>query len=234
MTGSDGRVMVRWNYPQRGSRGCFVKLRDFRIQARILHPLTTCVTASFGFAAESRNKGISFGKPHERHRCAPHTEVDFLAFVIVAVPIDIPRFLLLFLSIGARRGEGRSHIGRLVCHCRLLHNTSPMKKSIRATSGPCDRNTALRSLPESRDSRRSRALSSATMARPRLQSDFFNGLLSEKRARSGDRHGIKERDCELRAKCQRLQTSEGLDRIIVSRPYPMDSSQTPALRPLSP
>ena len=54
---------------------------------------------------------------------------------------------------------------------------SPLEKSIRATSGPCDRNTALRSLPESRDSRRSRALSSATMTRPRLQSDFFNGLL---------------------------------------------------------
>ncbi len=52
-----------------------------------------------------------------------------------------------------------------------------MKKSIRATSGPCDRTTALRSLPESRDSRRSRALSSATMTRPRLQSDFSIGLL---------------------------------------------------------
>ena len=54
---------------------------------------------------------------------------------------------------------------------------SPLKESIRAASVPCDRITALRSLPESRDSRRLRALSSATMTRPRLQSDYFNGLL---------------------------------------------------------
>ena len=54
---------------------------------------------------------------------------------------------------------------------------SPLKKSIRATAGPCGRNTALRSLAESLDSTRLRALSSATMARPRLQSDFINGLL---------------------------------------------------------
>ena len=40
---------------------------------------------------------------------------------------------------------------------------SPLKKSIRAASGPCGRNTAWHSLPESPDSTRSRALSSATM-----------------------------------------------------------------------
>ena len=38
---------------------------------------------------------------------------------------------------------------------------------------------AVHSLPESPDSTRSRALSSATMTRPRLQSDFINGLLED-------------------------------------------------------
>ncbi len=55
---------------------------------------------------------------------------------------------------------------------------SPLKKSIRSAVGSCDRITALRSLPESPDSTRSRALSSVTIARPRLQSDFINGLLN--------------------------------------------------------
>ncbi len=64
--------------------------------AHILQPLTQGATTNFGFAAESRNEVIALGKPHERHRYAPHTEVDFLAFIIVAVPIDSPRFLLLF------------------------------------------------------------------------------------------------------------------------------------------
>ena len=55
---------------------------------------------------------------------------------------------------------------------------SPLKKIIRAAAGPYVRAIALRSLPESTDSTRSRALSSATMTRPRLQSNFYNGLLS--------------------------------------------------------
>ena len=59
-------------------------------------------------------------------------------------------------------------------HARI---SSPLTKSIRATAGPCGRNTALRALAESRDGTRLRALSSITMARPRLQSDFINGLL---------------------------------------------------------
>ena len=54
---------------------------------------------------------------------------------------------------------------------------SPLKKPIRAAAGPCGRNTALRALAESQDGTRLRALSSTTMARPRLQSDFINGLL---------------------------------------------------------
>ena len=43
---------------------------------------------------------------------------------------------------------------------------SPLKKSIRSAAGPCGRITALRSLPESTYS-----------TRTRLQSDFINGLL---------------------------------------------------------
>ena len=54
---------------------------------------------------------------------------------------------------------------------------SPLKKPIRATAGPCGRNTTLRSLTESKDGTRSCGLSSATMARPRVQSDSLNGLL---------------------------------------------------------
>ena len=46
--------------------------------------------------------------------------------------------------------------------------------------------TALRSLPESRDSRRSRALSSATMTRPRLRSDSSNGLLTARHPENGE------------------------------------------------
>ena len=60
----------------------------------------------------------------------------------------------------------------------LASANSPLKKSIRAAAGSCARITALRSLPESPDSTRSRALSSITMARPRLQSNFINRLLS--------------------------------------------------------
>ena len=56
-------------------------------------------------------------------------------------------------------------------------SSGPLKKPIRATAGPCGRNTALRSLAESQDGTRLRALSSAAMARPRLQSDFIIGLL---------------------------------------------------------
>ncbi len=55
---------------------------------------------------------------------------------------------------------------------------SPLKKPIRATAGSRSRFTALRSLAESAESTRSRALSSVTIARPRLQSDFINGLLT--------------------------------------------------------
>ena len=64
--------------------------------------------------------------------------------------------------------------------------SSPLKRSIRAAclcgarrqaAGPCGRTTALRSLAESLDSTRLRALPSATMTRPRLQSDFINGQL---------------------------------------------------------
>ena len=64
---------------------------------------------------------------------------------------------------------------------------SPLKKPIRATAGSRSRFTALRSLAESPESTRSRlsactaqagALSSVTIARPRLQSDFINGLLT--------------------------------------------------------
>ena len=62
--------------------------------------------------------------------------------------------------------------------------SSPLKKPIRATAGPCGRNTALRSLAESLDSTRLRALSSATMTRPRLQSDFINGLLAKTKNQS--------------------------------------------------
>ena len=62
---------------------------------------------------------------------------------------------------------------------RPIELNSPLEKSIRATAGPCGGNTALRSLAESQDGTRSRALSSPTMARPRLQSDFINGLLRQ-------------------------------------------------------
>ncbi len=57
--------------------------------------------------------------------------------------------------------------------------SSPLKKSIRSAAGSCDRITALRSLSESPDSTRSRASSSVTMSRPRLQSNFSNGLLDD-------------------------------------------------------
>ena len=64
---------------------------------------------------------------------------------------------------------------------------SPLEKSIRATAGSYDRDTALpacakrraagrRSFPESSDSHRSCASSSATMTRPRPRSDFSGGL----------------------------------------------------------
>ena len=67
-------------------------------------------------------------------------------------------------SVGGERPAGGSH-------------SSPLKKPIRSAAGSCGRITALRSLSESPDSTRSRALSSVTMARPRLQSNFINGLL---------------------------------------------------------
>ncbi len=75
-----------------------------------------------------------------------------------------------------------------------------MKKSIRATAGPCGRNTALRSLAESQDGTRSRALSSATMARPRLQSDFFNGLSGFHRAEFDKEIHVAPAGLELIAK----------------------------------
>ena len=72
--------------------------------------------------------------------------------------------------------------------------SSPLKKSIRAASGPCGRITALHSLPESPIRRRSRALSSATMTRPRLQSDFFNGLLGACRTGFNEAAGLYSRN----------------------------------------
>ena len=72
--------------------------------------------------------------------------------------------------------------------------SSPLKKSIRAASGPCGRITALHSLPESPDSTRSRVLSSATMTRPRLQSDFFNGLLGACRRGFNEAAGLYSRN----------------------------------------
>ena len=55
----------------------------------------------------------------------------------------------------------------------LSRSSSPLKKSIRAAADHRGRNTALRSLAESMDGTRSRALSSNTMAWPRLQSDVI-------------------------------------------------------------
>ena len=69
---------------------------------------------------------------------------------------------------------------RILLHRRSLPNiSSPLKKSIRSAAGSCDRITALRSLSESPDSTRSRASSSVTMSRPRLRSNFSNGLLDD-------------------------------------------------------
>ena len=83
---------------------------------------------------------------------------------------------------GACAGCGSSTPGGrpLLSSMRKSPN-SPLKKSIRAAAGSYGRITALRFLPESPDSSRSRALSSAIIARPRLQSNFINGLLTEPR-----------------------------------------------------
>ena len=56
---------------------------------------------------------------------------------------------------------------------------SPLKEPVRAAVGYRGRITALRSLAESPESPRSHALSSATIARPRLRSDSINGLLEQ-------------------------------------------------------
>ena len=72
--------------------------------------------------------------------------------------------------------------------------SSPLKKSIRAASGPCGRITAFALPPRIPDSTRSRALSSATMTRPRLQSDFFNGLLGACRTGFNEAAGLYSRN----------------------------------------
>ena len=76
-----------------------------------------------------------------------------------------PRIRMASFAGGIRDRRGETPIGRPGL-------SSPLKKPIRATAGPCSRNTALRSLAESLDSTRLRALSSAAMTRSRLQSDF--------------------------------------------------------------
>ena len=99
---------------------------------------------------------------------------------------------------------------------------SPLKESIRATAGPCGRTTALR------------ALSTATMARPRLQSDSINGLL-RRDGRALEQTQFSERSDDITAQipepCNGRTVANGYDDQMtlaaVRRQFPADNTNSP-------